>query len=460
LDKRLFGYITFSCIILLIICGCSADIRTPESDLWGEWVQGNSEDHNIDFPQALHFYEDGRLVRNGQEDRPGECTVIAPGRIKITFDGEAQVFDYQVKDGMLQFFVDEEILQFTQVSLPLGVGQSNSNSTASPSTTEAAMLTTMAITPILATETSIAVVPTATQIPTYTPALPTQAAALTLEETVVDIFSNPVDGMPLVFVPAGKFTMGSVSDQAYENEKPVHQVYEDAFWIYQYEVTNAQFREFVEQTGYVTTAEQQGTSWVFGNGTARVAGAFWAEPEGPGSDVEKRWDHPVVHTSYSDAVSYCTWAGGRLPTEAEWEKAARGTDGRTYPWGEDPVIGTRANFCDVHCTMEWANGNVNDYFEITSPVGWFPEGASFFGVMDMAGNVWEWVADFYDSGYYTESPDDNPSGPEDGDMYVIRGGSWVSDMKYITSTTRYWSGPDETSNDHGFRCVLDELPSD
>jgi len=227
------------------------------------------------------------------------------------------------------------------------------------------------------------------------------------------------DGMELVIVPAGDFLMGSVEGDpdAYDDEKPQHVVYLDAFWIDRTEVTNAMFERFVEETGH-------------------DAGTWWRD------EASGKPDHPVVIVSWHDAKAYCEWAGRRLPTEAEWEKAARGTDGRVYPWGNEPPDASRCNF----------NRNVGD----TTPVGKYsPKGDSPYGAADMAGNVWEWVADWYDEDYYAVSPRDNPQGPSMGDYRVLRGGSW-SDNGFgvsVRAAFRFRNSPVLRYGNFGFRCA-------
>jgi len=258
------------------------------------------------------------------------------------------------------------------------------------------------------------------------------------------------DSMEMVYVQAGNFSMGS--EDGDDDEQPVHEVYLDAYWIDKYEVTNHQFAQFVDAMDYETDAEKWGSSYVWtGSSWEEVNGADWSHPQGPSSDSIA--DHPVVHVSWNDAVAYCEWAGGGLSTEAEWEKAARGTDERVYPWGNHSITGNLANYADANLDVDWADEGENDGYEFTAPMGSYPSGASPYGVMDMAGNVYEWVADWYDGNYYSNSPAENPRGPDDGNMRILRGGSWSSVENLVRSAIRGWSGPDGSWINLGFRCV-------
>ncbi len=220
---------------------------------------------------------------------------------------------------------------------------------------------------------------------------------------------NEKDGSVLIEIPAGSFTMGS--DDGDGDEKPVHTVYLDKYYIGKYEVTVGQFRKFCNATGR-TMPEQP--SW------------------------NNRNDHPVVNVTWHDAKAYCDWAGLRLPTEAEWEKAARGTDGRKYPWGNT-----------------WDAGKCNSYedgdYTNTSPVGSFPSGVSPYGCHDMAGNVWEWCNDWYGENYYGSSPSNNPTGPSFGDLRVLRGGSWDNIASNCRSAYRGRNYPGIRNDNIGFR---------
>jgi serine/threonine-protein kinase len=227
------------------------------------------------------------------------------------------------------------------------------------------------------------------------------------------------DGMVMVYVPAGEFSMGSNNGE--DDERPVHSVTLDAFWIDQTEVTNGMYAMCVDagKCSPPSSIESQNRPSYYGN-------SAFAE-------------YPVVHVSWNAATAYCAWAGGRLPTEAEWEKAARGTDGRIYPWGNQSPSGTLLNF----------NGNLDD----TSRVGNYSAGASPYGALDMAGNVWEWVSDFYDKDYYRNSTKNNPPGALAGLSHVLRGGAYYQDMSGIRSTDRYMGAPTVAYSFIGFRCA-------
>lgn len=268
-----------------------------------------------------------------------------------------------------------------------------------------------------------------------------------------DMWIRPSDGMTMVYVPAGQFLMGNNS--GIEHEQPVHEVILDAYWLDRTEVTNRQFAKFVQETGYITNAEDKGRS------VARVDGQ-WQEQEGitwktssnPDIPIDDMGDHPVLHVSWSDAVAYCTWAGAELPTEAQWEYAARGPNEFMYPWGNDRVP-TNSNFCDRSCPDGFDHEDVPyDGFAYTAPVGSYPQGASWVGALDMAGNALEWVFDNYDNDYYVNSPSNNPRGPEQGDLKVLRGGSWSTmglDQRSVARINYY---SDYSGGFIGFRCAI------
>jgi formylglycine-generating enzyme required for sulfatase activity len=258
---------------------------------------------------------------------------------------------------------------------------------------------------------------------------------------VIHASVNPKDGAAMVWVPAGTFRMGSGAREQLRDaagrrdwramrdvvwsrlrgetedsdESPSRTVYLDGYWIYQYEVTVAQYRQFCRATGRAMPEEPP-----FG----------WHD------------DHPVVNVSWDDAAAYAAWAGASLPTEAQWEKAARGTDGRIYPWG-NAWDGARCG------------NSVDGSAASPSPVDSFPAGASPYGAQDLAGNVWEWCTDWYDGQYYQHAPRRNPSGPATGTARVLRGGSWdVGDPGYFRSALRDRLNPVSWDYYFGFRCVV------
>jgi serine/threonine-protein kinase len=272
----------------------------------------------------------------------------------------------------------------------------------------------------------------------------------------------------MVLVPAGEFVMGIAPDEIasllrrnlkakgalLKDETPSHRVFLDAFYIDTHEVTNARFRQFVQATGYRTQAEREGGGMIrTGAKTwAQVSDANWRSPTGQGSGIAGLEAHPVVQMSWHDAKAYCSWAGKRLPTEAQWEKAARGTDGRLYPWGNQSD-GVRVNFCDRNCAFEWKDDSVDDGYGSTAPVGSYEAGKSPYGAYDMAGNVWEWVSDRYNAGYYQSSPARNPQGPASGAQVGLRGGSWLYGALAFRATVRSGVPPDRRNNNIGLRCV-------
>lgn len=230
-----------------------------------------------------------------------------------------------------------------------------------------------------------------------------------------------LDAAPLVFVPAGEFTMGG---DLTPEEKPIHKVTLNAFWIDQFEITNALYRKCV--------AAQKCKAPV-GDFTGRHEDGYYSNLE---FDT-----FPAVYVAWEDSRQYCAWAGKRLPTEAEWEKAARGVDERIFPWGNTFDDGKRSNSA--------LRGEL-----VTTAAGTYPNGASPYGAQDMAGNVWEWVADWYDGNYYAVSPVSNPPGPATGTLKILRGGGYGGyDMGHRT-TLRRGNAADESTAYIGFRCAL------
>ncbi len=265
-------------------------------------------------------------------------------------------------------------------------------------------------------ETPPTAAPTLTEVPTVVPT-PTLAPGATQV--------SAVDGMVQLYVPAGEFGMGS--DSAAPDQAPFHAVDLDAFWIDRTEVTVAQYTQCVQAGICSVPLELRSVTH----------DSYFENPEFA--------SHPVIFVSWPQARAYCEWTGRRLPTEAEWEKAARGADARLYPWGNDPADPTRLNF--------QASG-----FNDTVPVGQYPTGVSPYGALDMAGNVSEWVSDWYDPGYYAVSPERNPRGPEQtgcpgGDCRPLRGGNWNGRPEEVTTSVRLFYGPNESRDAFGVRCA-------
>jgi sulfatase modifying factor 1 len=277
-----------------------------------------------------------------------------------------------------------------------------------------------------------------------------------------------------VSVPGGQFRMGSDDSLAYpeDGEGPVHEVRLRPFLIDRYAVSNDRFGAFVDATGYVTDAERWGWSFVFGGllpgdfpptravaaapWWRQVEGAQWRHPEGPHSDLGRRGDHPAVHVSHNDALAYCAWARVRLPTEAEWEFAARGgLDGRAFPWGDDLEPGGE------HRMNVWqgdfpAINTAEDGHLGTAPVDAFPPNG--YGLNNVTGNVWEWTADWFDPSWYPVSPAENPSGPSTGARRATRGGSFICHASYCRRyrvAARAGNQPDDATANIGFRIAAD-----
>jgi len=273
------------------------------------------------------------------------------------------------------------------------------------------------------------------------------------------IQTSPKDNALMGYVPAGEFTMGSQADDpnAYSNEKPPHVVYLDAFWIDQTEVTNAMFARFIEETAYQTDAEQAGYGFVYlpsSDDWEETNGANWTDPVGPENNIIGLEHYPVVQVSWNDANAYCEWADRRLPTEAEWEKAARGADARQYPWGND-FNGQYLNYCDSNCIMVNSQDNsTSDGYLDLAPVGTYPTGSSPYNALDMSGNVWEWVEDWFDETYYQTTSNNNPLGPKSGTYRTLRGGSWSNGNIFVRSAIRTGSLPNEAIDNLGFRCAM------
>jgi serine/threonine-protein kinase len=241
------------------------------------------------------------------------------------------------------------------------------------------------------------------------------------------------DGSMMVYVPAGKFWMGSVRGE--DSERPQHEVYLDAFWIDRTEVSNSQYKRCVDNGKCSSPARLGSVTW----------DRYYGYPEFDG--------YPVISVSWHQADAYCRWAGKRLPTEAEWEKSARGTDKRIYPWG-NVFDGTLLNFCDVNCPCDkcgYKDTSWNDGYAETAPVESYPEGASPYGALNMVGNVWEWTSSL--SGSYPYNAEDGREDPAADGERVVRGGYWSISQWGVRTAYRGHFVPSLPLQFMGFRCA-------
>lgn len=294
----------------------------------------------------------------------------------------------------------------------------------------------------------------------------------------------------MVYIPPGKFEMGSIDNP--HRDAPLHVVRIDGFFMDKTEVTNAEFQKFVDETGYQTLAEQLPAEADYNGAPVpanarkfsfcfrelkndvslrgpwdgksippwwnEVYGADWRHPEGPGTNIDDRMNHPVVHISWMDAAEYARWAGKRLPTEAEWEWAARGgLERNEYVWGNQKQGTDGKYFANTHQGKFPMTNDALDGFKGTAPVGSFP--ANGYGLFDMSGNVWEWCSDWYDRDYYQISPVNNPQGPDwVTNFKVRRGGSFLCNDAYCrryVPDARDSGSPRDAAVHTGFRCVKD-----
>ena len=281
----------------------------------------------------------------------------------------------------------------------------------------------------------------------------------------------------MVHIKGGTFQMGAEGSECWaaDGEGPVREISLNPYFLDRTTVTNQAFADFVESTGYRTEAERFGWSFVFHNQIpkahlkrirfdrafgiewwARVEGACWKKPGGPGTNIRKRMDHPVVHVSWHDARAFCQWTGKRLPTEAEWERAARGgEEACIYPWGNELTPGGKHR-CNIWQGRFPEEDTAADGHAGTAPARSYP--ANQFGLYNMMGNTWDWVSDWFDSRYPHHAPNINPTGPESGNEKVIRGGSFLCHESYCNryrNSARTKVTPDSTTCHLGFRCALD-----
>ncbi|WP_077328671.1 formylglycine-generating enzyme family protein [Virgibacillus siamensis] len=297
-----------------------------------------------------------------------------------------------------------------------------------------------------------------------------------ITEQHVKVREEPFSSGKMIYIPGGSFMMGTNSKAGFpaDGEGPIHKVNVKSFYMDAYTVTNAEFATFVEETGYITEAEQYGWSFVFYQFLSQetagkvsnkvkhtpwwwvVDGSDWKHPEGPDSSIENRLDHPVIHISWNDANAYCKWAGKRLPTEAEWEYAARGgLEQKEFPWGDDLMLN------GVHQCNIWQGTFPNENTEDDGYAGTAPAesfSANGYGLYNVSGNVWEWCSDWFATNIHKRGGRDNPNGPETGASRVIRGGSYLCHHSYCNRyrvAARSSNTPDSSAGNMGFRCVRD-----
>ncbi len=279
----------------------------------------------------------------------------------------------------------------------------------------------------------------------------------------------------MVRLPGGKFLMGTDYEFAFpdDGEGPVREIHLSPFLIDRHTVTNERFARFVNATGYRTEAEQFGWSFVFWAQISqehfdelvvdtvaaapwwcKVPGAIWDQPAGPGSSIAELGNHPVVHVSWNDAQAYCVWSGLRLPTEAEWEYAARGgLMQKLYPWGDELCPG------GMHRCNIWQGefpqvNTAEDGYTETCPADAFPPNG--YGLYSITGNTWEWCSDWFSKDFHLEGPRDNPCGPEHGEAKVMKGGSFLCHKSYCNRyrvAARSQNTPDSSTSHMSFRCA-------
>tara|TARA_Y100000748_G_C15444990_1_gene468629 strand:- start:247 stop:1212 length:966 start_codon:yes stop_codon:yes gene_type:complete len=289
--------------------------------------------------------------------------------------------------------------------------------------------------------------------------------------------STNADTRKMALIPGGKFSMGTDYKLAFkqDGEGPVREITINSFYIDKTTVTNSQFAKFINATKYRTEAEKFGWSFVFHLLTPsnilkispesppntpwwrKVDGASWKHPAGPKTNIKSKMNHPVTHVSWNDAIEYCNWAGKRLPTEAEWEFAARGgLNQKIFPWGDNLLSKDGNHLCNIW-QGEFPNENTNeDGFLGTAPAKHYSQNG--YGLYNMSGNVWEWQSDWFSTSFHINGPTDNPVGPKIGTAKTIKGGSYLCHDSYCNRyriAARTSNTPDSSTGNLGFRCVVD-----
>jgi len=359
------------------------------------------------FARALENMEESAIIRGGDTPELSEKTTRTAAYKSTQLGSEAK----KQASRFSFWYLVAGLAVFTFIGFSI-----KGNTILAPASAETGMATEiLGITPSLTNAPSfITQKPFASLTPSE-PQTPLQTVTPFYE---IGSTTKGVDGMTLLFVPEGEFTMGSETGE--NDEKPIHRVNLASYWIDQTEVTNDMYSKCVAAKRCAPPGKK----------SSSTHSSYYGSLE---------YDNfPVIFVDWNMANAYCTWAGRRLPTEAEWEKAARGTDERTYPWGNS----------------EPNSKLLNLYVGDTTPSGNYPDGASPYGALDMAGNVWEWVNDWYSDTYYEGSPSLNPMGPDLGNSRVLRGGSWYYGDSIVRSTYRNGLDPSYQSYYYGFRCAI------
>lgn len=412
--KKLILYLL---VFSLFLSSCNFPKFDPR--LLGKWAFETQVNGRLDFAYDLEFFDKGLLVLSGMIK--ADYRVIDKGILQIQLDRKTVTFEYALVGNQLSLFLEEGYNLYSRVA-------------------ESAQLTA-----VLPVET---IDPNAGMWPTQPAVGDMPAAPTSVESSDEDATPTPgkttspgerADGMPQIIISAGYFWMGAANSdsQALADEKPQLEVYLPDFAIDAYEVSNEMFALFVESTGYVTNAEINGGSGMYDANYRwqMAAGVNWQHPMG--AETTYVPSLPVVHVDFYDANAYCAWAGGRLPTDAEWEKAARGNTAWIYPWGD--------TFDPNRVIFNRSSGPAS--------VGSLPDGASVYGVYHMSGNVFEWTSSYHTDSYQLPDEMVDPNQIDPDRFISLRSGGWTSYPQYLRITHRDISTPSGSNYLLGFRCV-------